>query len=369
MPCVPTRTAAPPPPRPKGNRNLRFASRSLFASRFVSVALYAGAFAVAAGGGLIAATRTVQALPGAAVRQATATPSSRVAPPAASPGPYDRGTRIASVDARFIDEASGIAVSRRNPGIIWLHNDSGDGAYLYAVDRKGKTAGVFLVRSASATDWEDMAWGPGPDGKGNFLYIGDIGDNGKNRTDCTVYRVPEPKIIPGKTGSKTEPILTEELSSRRGYSFPDGPHNAETLMVHPKTGIVYIVTKEEDGKSAVYKFPAEPTEWWERNRLIKVADVTIAGEAHPYPNLVTGGAISPDGKKVILRTYAQAYEWRLPAAAGANFDAIWSTAPTVVPTPIMLQGEAITYSPDGKSLLTTSEKAPAPIYELRAKGG
>jgi len=344
---------------------VRFAS-PLFSSRLFSVALYTGVFVVAAGGGIVAATRTVQALPFVRQQAPPETPP-RAVPPLAPTGPYDRGTRIASVDANYIDEASGIAVGRRNPGVLWLHNDSGDGAYLYAVDRKGKTQGVFLVRSASASDWEDMAWGPGPDGKGGFLYVGDIGDNGKKRTDCVVYRLPEPKIRPGKTGSKAEPLVTEEPTIRRAYAFPDGPHNAEALMVHPKTGIIYIVTKEESGKSAVYKFPVEPKDWWETNTLVKVADVTIAGEAHPYPNLITGGAISPDGKKVILRTYAQAYEWRLPASAGANFDAIWSAAPTVVPTPVMLQGEAITYSPDGKSLLTTSEKAPAPIYELKAR--
>lgn len=284
---------------------------------------------------------------------------------AAQTPPYTEGVKLADIEANFIDEASGMADSRVNPGVIWLHNDSGDGAYLYAVDRKGKTKAVYLVRSAGASDWEDMAWGPGPDGKGNFLYMGDIGDNPSSRTDAAVYRIAEPKI--GATvGSKKDPLLTEEPTVRRAYQFPDGAHNAEALLCHPKTGILYIVTKEPSGVASVYKFPAEPENWWEKNTLTKVGTVTITDEKHPYPNLITGGAISPDGTKVILRTYLAAYELKLPEGA-AEFDSIWNTRPTPILLPPVPQGEAICYSVDGRSVLTTSEKAPAPLIELKAK--
>ena len=148
---------------------------------------------------------------------------------AAQTPPYTDGVKLADIEAPFIDEASGIADSRVNPGVLWLHNDSGDGAYLYGVDRKGQTKAVYLVRSAGASDWEDMAWGPGPDGKGNFLYMGDIGDNPGSRTDAVVYRIPEPKI--GATvGTKKDPVLTDEPTIRRAYQFPDGAHNAEALL-------------------------------------------------------------------------------------------------------------------------------------------
>lgn len=258
-----------------------------------------------------------------------------------------------------------MAASRRNPGLFFLHNDSGDGAYLYAVNRAGKTAGVFLVRSASASDWEDMAWGPGPNGKGSFLYIGDIGDNSRNRSDCAVYRVAEPKV--GKTvGTRRAPLLTDDPTIRRAFVYPDGAHNAETLLVHPKTGIIYLITKEESGVSAIYKFPPETENWWEKNTLIKVGTITFAGEAHLFPNLATGGSIAPDGRRVVVRTYYGAYEWRLPATT-TDFDTIWKSAPTFIPTPMMLQSEAICYSLDGKALLMTSEKAPAPLYELKAR--
>jgi hypothetical protein len=278
---------------------------------------------------------------------------------------YTEAKRIAQIEAPFIGECSGLADSRRNPGIFWINNDSGDGAYLYAVDRQGKTKGVFLVRNAAANDWEDIAYGPGPDGKGDFLYIADIGDNFKRRTDVTVYRIKEPKI--GTTvGTKEVPLLTEEPTIRRTFRYPDGAHNAEALLVHPKTGILYIVTKEESGVSGVYKFPAEPAEWWEQNTLTHVGTVTITGEQHPFADLITAGDISPDGKKVILQSYLRAYELRLPDIA-KDFDEIWKTKINQIPLPALAQGESICYSADGKSIFTSSEKAPAPLYELKSR--
>jgi len=281
--------------------------------------------------------------------------------------PYSEAVKYADIQAAYIDEASGMADSRENPGILWIHNDSGDGAYVYGIDRKGVTRAIYLVRHAAASDWEAMSYGPGPDGKGNFLYLGDIGDNARARTDTTVYRVPEPKI-PSFPSSpeKAKPLLTEEPTIRRTFQYPDGAHDAEALMVHPKTGDIYIVTKEVSGAAGVYKFPKEPEAWWEKNTLTRVGTVTIANEKHPFPNLVTGGDISPDGTKVILRTYAAAYELVLPSDA-KEFDVIWSVTPVAIPLPPMRQGESICYSTDGKTLYTTSEKTPAPLYELKAK--
>jgi hypothetical protein len=282
-------------------------------------------------------------------------------------GAYHPGKLLANIEPAIVNESSGIAASRRNPGVLWTHNDSGDGAYLYAIDRRGKGVGVYLVRSAAAVDWEDIAWGPGPDGKGNYLYIGDVGDYFKNRTDCCVYRIPEPKIgADGRIGTKAAPLLTAEPTVRLAYRFPDGHHNVEALLVHPKTGIIYLVTKDESGTSGVYRFPKETGNHFTQYMLEKVGTLTFANETHPFPNLVTGGDIAPDGRRVILRTYFAAYEWRLPDGED-DFDAIWRTTPALVPVPFTQQGEAICYSADGKSLLATSEKRPTPLYEIRGK--
>lgn len=282
-------------------------------------------------------------------------------------GHYQAPVELPHSQDPAINEASGIAASRRNPGIVWVHNDSGAPPLFYGVDRQGNTAAVYRVGGAKAVDWEDIAYGPGPDGRGGFLYVGDIGDNNRSRRNCAVYRVPEPRIG-SRPGTRGAPQATDTPTVRRAFRYPDGRHNAEALLVHPKTGVVYIVTKEENGVAGVYRFPPE------RGRettpapvtLIKVGTVRIAGENHPFPNLVTGGDIAPDGRKVVLCTYVAAYELTLPARAG-SFDAIWGARPVRIALPTLPQCEAVCYTPDGKSLLVTSETTPALFYRLDAR--
>jgi len=302
-----------------------------------------------------------------------ATVTERSGAPARVPaaGAWDAGRLLANVEPAFVAEASGIVASRANPGILWTHNDSGDGAYLYALDRQGKARGVYLVRSATAVDWEDIAWGPGSDGKGSFLYLGDTGDFYKNRTDCAIYRIPEPKVPAAgqPTGDRFRPLLTDEPTVRLPYVFPDDPHDVETVLVHPKTGAIYLITKDEGGVSGVYRFPKMSDNALARYTLERVGTLSFnleGGPTQPYGNRVTGGDIAPDGRRLVLRTYYMGYEWRLPDDKD-NFDDVWTLAPTMFPLPFTQQGEGICYGADGKTLLTTSEKRPTPLYEQRAK--
>ena len=99
-----------------------------------------------------------------------------------------------------ITEASGIAASRRNPGTLWIHNDSGAGPRVYALSMMGATLAIYDLGGASARDWEDIAVGPGPVAGSSYLYVGDIGDNAESRTSIDVYRVAEPDV---KSGSPT----------------------------------------------------------------------------------------------------------------------------------------------------------------------
>lgn len=279
------------------------------------------------------------------------------------------GTLLGNLTSPMNDETSGIAVSRRNrkwdEDIFWIHNDSGDGPFLYAITPDGDREAVVKIPGAKSVDWEDMAWGPGPDGKGNFLYIGDIGDNSK-RDDCVVYRVREPKLGEGlNLSSKEEPILLEGPVIARRFVYPDGPHNAETLLVHPKTGAVYIVTKVNSGISGVYKFPAElPDNVQKVVTLQKVGTLTVPEEFSLTPKRITGGSISPDGKRVAFCTYFSGYELTLPPTS-KDFDALWKTPLRPFNLPPMRQTEAITYTRDGKSVIVTSEGVNAPIYSVK----
>ena len=96
------------------------------------------------------------------------------------------------VRAPELTESSGVAASRRQPGILWTMNDSGDDAWIFATDTLGRDHGAFLVAGAENRDWEAITLGPC--GNRDCLYIADTGDNGMDQESARVYRVPEPSI-------------------------------------------------------------------------------------------------------------------------------------------------------------------------------
>jgi hypothetical protein len=275
---------------------------------------------------------------------------------------YGPPTTITNLKNRGITESSGLASSRSNPGIYWTHNDSGDEPFVYAFDATGESRGVFRVTGAQARDWEDMAVGPGP-GRGQFyLYLGDIGDNDKERSEIVVYRVPEPKVTAAdKDSSRRWPqsIVAAEAIRLR---YPDGKFDAETLLVHPTSGALYIVTKVMLKNATVYEAPAPliPGRAITMKRIGDIKVPSIIGGA------LTGGSISPDGRRVALCDYLQGYEAVLPASI-KNFNEIWKQTMTPFKLGQREQGEAITYRADGKALLATSEGKLPPLIQVELR--
>ena len=84
---------------------------------------------------------------------------------------------LGNVDYNLIDEASGVASSKNNSNLIWVHNDSGDRSRIYAVGLDGSHLGVIRLKDVRSRDWEDICIGPGPEDGYDYIYIGDIGDN------------------------------------------------------------------------------------------------------------------------------------------------------------------------------------------------
>jgi hypothetical protein len=264
---------------------------------------------------------------------------------------------IARLEDPAVSESSGIVASRRNPGLLWTHNDSGDGPFLYASDEQGKRRGVWRVSGAEADDWEDIAAGPGPQPGTPYLYVGDIGDNEEARRQITVYRLPEPEVTPSGTdsGRKSPPVT--ETADAINLQYPDGRHDAEALLVHPVTGDIYVITKTLEAAPGVYKLAA-PYSTSTVNRL------KLLGTIQGVPTgLVTGGDVTPDGKGVVLCDYFAAYELRLTGGA-STFDEVWGQAATGINLGARQQGESICYSTDGMSLYATSEKRPTPLVKV-----
>ncbi|WP_351227057.1 WD40 repeat domain-containing protein [Streptomyces sp. NPDC002133] len=220
-----------------------------------------------------------------------------------------------------ITESSGLAASRAHPGIYWTHNDQ-DEPRVFAVDsRTGKTVATVTLRGVGRP--RDMeAISIGPDG---YVYVGDIGDNADSWNHVWIYRFPEPRSLKDITVRARQYVVRYE----------DGPRNAEAMMVHPKTGRVYIASKNEDG-GGLYEGP----------------DRLVTGGANVFRRIgevpwVTDGAFSPDGRELVLRSYfsARGYAW----SGGRLGDDHHVSAP------LQGQSESVTYTPDGKALMFGTE--------------
>jgi hypothetical protein len=280
---------------------------------------------------------------------------------------YAPAVKLADLADSRVAESSGLATSRRYPDLLWTHNDSGNAPYLFATNRSGAAIACFQVSCPTApvmnVDWEDMAEGPAPGGK-PALYIADIGDNNRVRNNLAVYRVIEPDAYTGSLDPAAGPKL---VAQRFPFVYPGGAHyDAEALLVHPTTAQTFVVTKDASGTSYVFKFPKPLTQQLPDQvvTLSKVATVKFTSGIS-YGRMVTGGDISPDGKKVVLRTYTDAYEWPIVGTQSVGY-ALANNPRKSFPLPFN-QGESVAYRPDGLALLTTSEGTPCPLYELPPK--
>lgn len=290
-----------------------------------------------------------------------ASPSGRYAvnSPELSPD-YDKPVQVGRIQSAEITESSGLAPSFCQPDVFWTHNDSGDDAFIFAISLKGKHLGTWRVESARNDDWEDMA--SYKDSAGTcYLYIGDIGNNKRDRSQLIVYRVKEPVVSSDAASSRKKNALKTEPAESLVFKYPDTPRDAETLMALPQTGDIYVLSKRIDGPSGVYKikpqFGSPSVVQAER-----VAELSLPA----VPNgLLTGGAISPDGKRVVVCDYSAAYE--LSLGGSATFDDVWKQRPIPVDLGDRRQGEAVTFSADGRSLIATSERKNSPVIEVKSK--
>ena len=263
---------------------------------------------------------------------------------------FERGIRMATMPEQ-LNEISGMAASRHQEGVLWVHNDSGSSPTVYAVSTEGKLLGAFRLKGARAVDWEDMAIGPAPDG-GSYLYLADIGDNNGRRPSVQIYRVKEP-TVDLHNENPNPPVILDGVD-RYDITYSVGPRDAEAFMVDPLTGDFYIVTKREWQNLL---FRAENPAPGSELTLEPVESFLFAG--------TTGGDISPDGLSVVLRRYASERNLFTPPETAASYwhraDASTSLVDLlaqeaeVVPLLPEAQGEAIAFAPDESGFYTTSE--------------
>jgi hypothetical protein len=264
---------------------------------------------------------------------------------------YAPMAEVGRVSTSDLTEISGLALSRTQPNIVFTHNDSGHPSELFALRTSGELLGVYALEGAPNRDWEDLALGPCP--TGSCLYVGDIGDAGATDATYSVHRLAEPQV------ALSAPLDTRAVEYETfQYQYPNlTKRNSETLLVHPTSGEVYIVTKTDFGqKSAVYKFPM-PLVADSIATLVKVADLAVP---RGYDLPITGGDIHPCGSAVLLRAYNTIYAFTLPA--GTAFDAVFTSPVAEVPAASEMQGEAVAWLPSGRGYMTASEGANPKLF-------
>ena len=248
---------------------------------------------------------------------------------------FTSGKKIATMEKAFLSETSGIVVSRIHPGIMYIHNDSGNEPEVYMLDSLGAYSGRIVLRNTANRDFEDIAIGPGPVKSKNYIYLGDIGDNSAKHEELYLYRFPEPSKL--NEDMDIEPV-------RFILKYPDGPKDSETLMVDPWNGDVFLLSKR-DSSNVLYKAPAsslgkEPT------TLERVMTLPIT--------MSTGGDISADGKQILIKNYWSIYYWT--REEGQSLEEALAKKPIMLPYKPEPQGEAIGFAPDGNSFFTISEQ-------------
>ncbi len=270
-----------------------------------------------------------------------------------SPADYSKPKVVGTIKSDEITESSGLVNSRCNSSVFWTHNDSGGSEFIYAINEKGERLGTWKVTGAKNNDWEDLATIKDKSGK-CFLYIGDIGNNSEKKSQLTIYKVAEPKVAESdKKSTKKKPNKTETAEAIK-FSYANGNHDAETLLVHPQTGEIYVLTKPMLGASQVFKIGKQ---------VENIGSVSVPA----IPNgFLTGGEISPDGKRIVLCDYFAGYEILLPKNS-KKFDEIWKESPTRIDLGEREQGEAVCYSADGKKIYATSEKKNSPVIRVERK--
>jgi hypothetical protein len=238
----------------------------------------------------------------------------------------DEPRKLCTIKDPRIGESSGLAASRRHPGVVYTFDDSDGPAQIYALGPDCRTRATLTLAGARNRDWEAIALGP------NGIYVGDIGDNMDGAWPyVTVYRIPEPSVLRSQTLRATAYRI----------KYADGPRNAETMMINPRTGRLYIASKAFS--DSLYEGP----------KRLSTSGYNIMHKVGDAPFYATDGAFAPDGRTFVIRGYWGADIYRAPGKKIAD-----------VSVPNQKQGEGITYTADGRSLLLSSEGRDQPLWQV-----
>tara|TARA_B100001540_G_scaffold305541_1_gene316614 strand:+ start:2504 stop:3364 length:861 start_codon:yes stop_codon:yes gene_type:complete len=259
---------------------------------------------------------------------------------------FDYGKIIGKIENNIIEEASGLVESVENSNSLWTHNDGGDGPFLYLISSfDAKILKKISLVGIKNEDWEDLAIGPSILGDtSTYIYLGDIGDNKKNKTIKKIYFFREPKI----KNFDNELIEINDIKTISFYSEKK-IENFETLMIDPNSKELFLIAKNKKKKQNIYKIDTENIEIDEIQKAKKYLTLNLKN----LKGEITGGEISRNGQKCLIKTYKNVFLWE--RKKDEKWKNIWSQAPKILKYIPESQGEAICWSNDENAYFTLSE--------------
>ena len=250
---------------------------------------------------------------------------------------FGRGQQLSELTNKKLKESSGLAASKENPGLLWTHNDSGNEAEIYLVDKDLNIRLTVSLSGIENRDWEDITVGPGPDTAKSYIYVGDIGDNDALYSYKYIYRFPEPVVDSADNISISafETIV---------FELEDGAKDTESLFVDTKSKNVYIISKRE---MPVWlyelKFPQPNSDTLTAAKKLSL----------PFSEIVSADLLPATGD-VVIKNYEHIYFWR--NQRDELVTSLLKNSPSQIPYEQEPQGEAIAWAIDGSGFYTLSEK-------------
>lgn len=242
-----------------------------------------------------------------------------------------------------LKETSGIASSRKNPGKIWAHNDSGFPNHLYLIDTAtAEIVATYIITGATNTDWEDMEVVADPVTGVPYVYVANTGDNRQNRNDYEVFRFEEPEYQISDFGKQV--ALPQGIVSRHRFRYPERSHDVEALFVDPANLDVYLITKR-DASSIVFVMPHPYQSGSVFNKTYKVGELGFKN--------TSAATASFDGNKILIKTREDIFYWERTGAV-EPYHALLAQTPVRLPYIGEPQGEAVCFDAVG-NYLTLSE--------------
>ena len=259
-----------------------------------------------------------------------------------------------------LPEVSGMAASHAYPGTLWVENDSGNPAAVYAVSPGGSLRATLRIDGVPNIDWEDLA---SFDLNGHhYLLLADTGDNGGIRKTLALHVIEEPTRLGDGHARPAWSIA---------FRWPDGPRDCEAVAVDVRTDSILLITKKRV-PAQLFRLPLHPVP---SSVLTAQLLGTLTGIPQPTPDeikaapriarylsQITAADIAPDRNSIAVLTYRNAYLYR------RNTDQDWAQAVARVPIQLSFgwlpQAEALAFGLDGRSFYVSGEHLPAPIMQV-----